>query len=233
MNDRHDRYLDHRHPRNVHPNPGANHRSRHRFYSNRCKSRGRNPDVRSLSGDLGFHSRSIRLQPRQLALFAGRHNIETFNACFGGACDPGLHLCHCRGERAGRGFCPCRQQPRLGQKLACVSGGLRQYGCRALLDTVCDRVRPLQAAIVIAGVQSGRQDCRDQPPPCLCHFHCLNPLWLIDEGPQNPLAREDTESRGKSSRLRVEFHSTGRNTYAFRRLPPVLRSPRLARSSVL
>jgi len=26
---------------------------------------------------------SIRLQPRQLALFAGRHNIETFNACFG------------------------------------------------------------------------------------------------------------------------------------------------------
>src|ERR1700745_248695 len=61
-------------------------------------------------------------------------------------------------------------------------------------DAVYDLVGPLHATLVVARIQSGCQNRRRQPSPCLC-FHSLNPLCLIDGGPLNPLAK-DTEGKG-------------------------------------
>ncbi len=199
MNLWHGWHLDHRHPWNVHADPGTNNRSRN-FDGDGSKSRSGNLDMGCLSGHLSFDPRPVRLQPRQLAFFAGRHNIKTFYSCFG-ARDLGFDSRQGRRERARRRLGLRRQQSRLGQELVSMPRSLRQYGGRALLDAVRDLVRPLQAAIVIAHVQSGRQNCRDQPSPCLCHLHGLNPFWLIDEGPQNPLARSVNKVKIRSDLL--------------------------------
>ncbi len=80
-------------------------------------------------------------------------------------------------------------------ELVGVSGGQCEHGHAVMLYAVGDLVCPLQAAIVIAGVQSGCQYCDYQPSPCLC-FHGLNPFWQID-GEQFRRLAENTQGKEK------------------------------------
>jgi hypothetical protein len=46
----------------------------------------------------------------------------------------------------------------LGHKLIRASGGQSQHGVAVMFDSICNTVRPFQAAIVVTRVQSGRKD---------------------------------------------------------------------------
>jgi len=181
------RYCRHSHARDIHPHPRTNRNSRGR-HDHRTESHGGNANA----GDLGLDPGTVGFQSSQGRLLASRHHLELGKFSIR-LLDSGLNARQGICQRTSRAFAPCGQNPSLADKLVGVPGGQSQHGATVIFHAIHDLVRPLQAAVVVAGVQSGCENRRRQPSPCL-YFHDLNPLCLIDEGRWKPLATEDTES---------------------------------------
>jgi hypothetical protein len=170
MYDWHGRHFHLRYPRgHSHPRANCHFRGTHQDLAHRhC----RNSEARYAS----FKACAVRLKSLELGCFAIRKCLPlievvsrprecTFRV---------RHRGGSSGQRTRRSLRSRTQHASLGYKLIGVACRQRQDGIGVVLNSVCDAVCPLHAAIVITCVQSGCQHRCRQPSPCLC-FHGLTP----------------------------------------------------------